>query len=121
MSWNFSNDKAIYLQIMDIIIQKIVIGEYKSGTKLPTVRELAAQIQVNPNTVQRAFTDLEELKIICTKSTSGRFVSEDEKLIKEYRDKLANQNIDDFFEKMTLIGFKHDEIIKYLIMRKGEE
>ena len=121
MIGKFSSDKAIYLQIIDIIIQKIIVGEYPLGSKLPTVRELASQIKVNPNTVQRAFTDLEELGVIFTKSTNGRFVSEDEDLVKNFKDQLANQTIDEFFHKMELIGFSKKEVIEYLKKRKGED
>ena len=121
MTWSFANDRAIYLQIMDELIVKIISGEYPLGSKLPPVRELAADIKVNPNTLQRAFVELENLNIIYTKRTSGRFVTENNEILAELRNNLANTNIDNFFNKMTHLGFTNKEIFEYLDMRKEEE
>ncbi|MDF9867035.1 GntR family transcriptional regulator [Bacilli bacterium PM5-3] len=121
MTWSFDNDRPIYLQIMDELIIKIISKEYPAGTQLPPVRELAAQIKVNPNTLQRSFAELENLNIIHTQRTNGRFVTDDEKLLNDLRNNLANTNINNFFSQMEQLGFSNKEIFEYLNKRKENE
>ena len=118
MSWSFTNNKAIYLQIIEQLINKIVTSEYPLGTKLPTVRELAADMKVNPNTLQRAFSELEMLNIIYSKTTVGRFVTEDVAILDNLRKDLANKSIDEFFTKMQQLGFSDEQIFEILKERR---
>ena len=70
MSWNLSNDRPIYMQILEILQMRIVSGYYKPGDRLPSVRELAAEAEVNPNTMQKAMSEMERTGIITTLRTS---------------------------------------------------
>lgn len=119
MSWNFNNERPIYLQIIDELIIKIVSGIYPLGAQLPSVRELASQIKVNPNTVQRAFVELERLDIIITQRTNGRFVTEDNSIIEQLRHNIAMKQVIDFKNNMMQLGFDDDEILTFL--RKEDE
>ncbi|MFV0393925.1 MAG: GntR family transcriptional regulator [Coprobacillaceae bacterium] len=122
MTWNFENDRPIYLQIMDELIIKIVSGEYEPGQKIPPVRELATQIKVNPNTLQRAFSELESLNIIKAQRTSGRFVTNDTSLIAHLKNKLALQKVENFFDEMRQLGFNNIKTLEYInSLRKDDK
>ena len=111
MSWNFDEKSPIYIQIAKHIKMKIISQEIKSGDQLPTVRELAEEAGVNPNTMQRAFSELEQEGMVFSKRTSGRFVTEDEKLIKQKRHELATEELQSFVQNMHHIGFDTSDII----------
>ena len=81
MTWKFDNDKPIYLQLVEELKLKIISNELSAGSKLPSVREFAAEAGVNPNTMQRALAELEGQQLVFTKRTSGRFVTEDDAYI----------------------------------------
>ena len=112
MSWNLTNDRPIYLQIVERIQMAIVSGAYQPGDKLPSVRELAATASVNPNTMQKALSELERSGLLHSRRTSGRFITEDETMLQELRDRLADRHIHDFMEKMKQLGFREDETLK---------
>lgn len=114
MSWNFDEKSPIYIQIAKYIKMKIISQEIKSGDQLPTVRELAEEAGVNPNTMQRAFSALEHEGMVFSKRTSGRFVTEDEKLIKQKRHELATEELQSFVQNMHHIGFDTSDIIAVL-------
>src|SRR5699024_331044 len=114
MSWNFDEKSPIYIQIARHIKMKIISQEIKSGDQLPTVRELAEEAGVNPNTMQRAFSELEQEGMVFSKRTSGRFVTEDEKLIKQKRHELATEELQSFVQNMHHIGFDTSDIIAVL-------
>ncbi|WP_295485741.1 GntR family transcriptional regulator [uncultured Streptococcus sp.] len=114
MSWNFDEKSPIYIQIAKYIKMKIISQEIKSGDQLPTVRELAEEAGVNPNTMQRAFSELEHEGMVFSKRTSGRFVTEDEKLIKQKRHELATEELQSFVQNMHHIGFDTSDIIAVL-------
>lgn len=114
MSWNFDEKSPIYIQIAKHIKMKIISQEIKSGNQLPTVRELAEEAGVNPNTMQRAFSELEQEGMVFSKRTSGRFVTEDEKLIKQKRHELATEELQSFVQNMHHIGFDTSDIIAVL-------
>ena len=114
MSWNFDEKSPIYIQIAKHIKMKIISQEIKSGDQLPTVRELAEEAGVNPNTMQRAFSELEQEGVVFSKRTSGRFVTEDEKLIKQKRHELATEELQSFVQNMHHIGFDTSDIIAVL-------
>ena len=114
MSWNFDEKSPIYIQIAKYIKMKIISQEIKSGDLLPTVRELAEEAGVNPNTMHRAFSELEQEGMVFSKRTSGRFVTEDEKLIKQKRHELATEELQSFVQNMHHIGFDTSDIIAVL-------
>ena len=91
MAWNLDSDRPIYAQLLERIQLQIVSGIYAPGDKLPSVRDLAAEASVNPNTMQKAFAELERSGLIETKRTSGRFVTEDKNMITQIRTQLAKE------------------------------
>lgn len=112
MAWEFKNGIPIYLQIVDGIKTGIAGGTLPPGSKLPSVRELAAQAGVNPNTMQRAMTQLEQEGLLYTQRTSGRYVTEDEARLKELRSALSEKYIQELFEQLSRLGLTRDEIIE---------
>ena len=114
MPWDLDNDRPIYLQLMERIQQDIVSGVYKAGDKLPSVRELAIDAAVNPNTMQKALSELERDGLVHSRRTSGRFITEDETMLKSLRDELASRHIQDFMEKMNQLGFQEKETLEKL-------
>ena len=120
MAWNLDADKPIYAQLVEIIQMQIVSGQYKAGDRLPSVRELAAEASVNPNTMQKALAELERNGLINTQRTSGRTVTEDIELIKQTRTQLADEYIKNFFGIMKKLGYSEEEIIS-LIKHTAEE
>ena len=121
MAWNLDSDRPIYAQIVEKLQMQIVSGYYKPGDKLPSVRDLATQACVNPNTMQKAFSELERSGLILTQRTSGRFVTEDIDMIKQVQNTLAKEQIKEFMEKMRELGFDREEIIKLLeALTKGD-
>lgn len=109
MTWDLNNDRPIYAQIVEKIEMQIVSGYYKPGDKLPSVRELAAEAGVNPNTMQKAFGELERSELIVTQRTSGRVVTEDGALIQNIKADIAKEQIKIFFDKMKELGFEVEE------------
>lgn len=114
MTWDLSSDRPIYSQLIELIELKICTGVYKPGTKMPSVRDLATQASVNPNTMQRALSGLEDSGLLYSQRTAGRFVTEDTNLIKKTRAKLAKEHIEQFIVNMSELGFSSQEIIEIL-------
>ncbi|MDY6062943.1 MAG: GntR family transcriptional regulator [Erysipelotrichaceae bacterium] len=111
MSWNIDNNNPIFIQLMNIIEDKIVKGEYNSGDKIPSVRELALAAKVNPNTMQKALSELEKTGLLKSERTSGRFITNDLKLIEDHRNELALNLTHDYLNKLHEWGFKLKDII----------
>lgn len=114
MSYNFSNDKPIFLQIEEILKKQIVSGEILPGEKLKSVRELSCDFKVNPNTVQNALKDLENEGLIFTDRTNGKFVSNDDKAISKSKLSQINLLTETFIKKMKDLGLGEKEIIKFV-------
>ncbi len=114
MTWDLSSDRPIYTQLIEQIELKICSGIYEVGSKMPSVRELAAEASVNPNTMQRALSGLEDTGLLYSQRTTGRFVTKDIDLIRKTRAKIAKEHIKEFFNKMSELGFNNDEIIEVL-------
>lgn len=114
MQWELNTEKPVYLQLVEQIQAKIISGIYKPGDKLPSVRDLAAQAMVNPNTMQRAMTELERDGLVYTNRTAGRFITSDEELIKQLKTEYTTAIVQDFLNKMKQLGLGSDEIISYL-------
>ena len=94
MAWNLQSDRPIYAQLVDQIQRMIVTGIFPAGSRLPSVRELAAEAAVNPNTMQRALVKLEEDGLLYTQRTSGRYVTEETERIMEVKRALAEELIE---------------------------
>lgn len=105
MPWDFADNLPIYTQLVDRLKQRIVTGEYPPGGKLPSVRELAAQAAVNPNTVQRALSELESSGLIYTLRTSGKYVTDDHDAIEETKKQLASAHIRVYRAAMRALGY----------------
>jgi len=110
----FNNSIPIYLQIIDNIKQDIVVGKLKAGEKMPSVRELAGILKVNPNTIQRVYQELDREKITFTKRGMGTYVTEEEKTISSLKEEISKKIILDFVEGMNKLGFSNKELINAL-------
>ena len=114
MNFIFDNDRPIYIQLVEQLKEYIVAGNFKAGEKLPSVREFAMKIKVNPNTVQKALAEIENQKLIYTERTNGKFVTENEELIENVKKELANQKVQKYFQDMNKLGINKEEAITYL-------
>lgn len=121
MPWEISSERSVYLQLVDIIKQKILSGEYKPGQRMESVRELAAEAAVNPNTMQRALAELEREGLLYTNRTSGRFVSEDALKIDDLRTDNAYSRTKEFYSEMVRSGFSAEEVKQLLERVISEE
>ena len=121
MEWNFRSDQPIYSQLMQKLSDAIVSGVFAPGEKLPSVREMAVEAGVNPNTVQRALADLEREELVHSQRTAGRFVTEDENVIKNAKLRLADERVEEFLRSMKKLGCTRDEIIGLIAAAKEEE
>lgn len=119
MPWTLDSDRPIYAQLVERLKTEIVSGIYPPGGRLPSVRELAAVASVNPNTMQKAFAELERTGLIITMRTSGRIVTEDTAMINETRRELAAQQVSQFLMQMHKLGYDKEEIIRLLSGREG--
>lgn len=123
MAWELDSDRPIYVQLVERIQMQIVSGCYPPGGKLPSVRELAAIAAVNPNTMQKAFAELERSGLIITQRTNGRTVTEDTAMIYGIRQELAMEHMEGFFQKMRELGYSSQEIADLVwkeLERKGK-
>jgi len=121
MAWALDNDRPIYQQIIEHIKGEIISGKYKAGEKLPSVRDLAMQAAVNPNTMQKALSELERSSLVYSQRTSGRFITEDESMIRELKTSLATQHIHTFLATMKQLGFAESEILALMQNSINEE
>lgn len=119
MAWDLKSDRPIYAQLIEQIELRIVSGCYPPGSKLPSVRDMAADASVNPNTMQRALAQLEGEGLLYSQRTSGRFVTEDEGKIMEAKNKLAMDVIREFLQKMESLGYSRAQTIE--LLQKTEE
>ena len=114
MEYIFDNERPIYIQLVEMIRIDIVSGKFKKGQKLPSVRELALIMKVNPNTMQKALAELENEKLIYTERTNGKFVTEDEKMIEKTKKQLAQEKVNNYLNSMESIGIGYESAVKYL-------
>lgn len=120
MDWDLKSDRPIYAQLIEQITLAIVSGEYKAGDKLPSVRDLAEEAAVNPNTMQKALSELERDGLVYAQRTAGRFITEDTALIEHKKQQLAMEQIDRFLSQMAGLGISRQKIIE-LIQAETEE
>lgn len=121
MDWRFDTGAPIYSQLVSRIKFGIVSGELPSGERLTSVRDMAAQAGVNPNTMQRALTELEREGLVFSQRTSGRFVTEDKSVIQNAKKALAEAQVRAFIDSMSRLGFMRSEIVDMLDQRIKEE
>jgi len=114
MNWNYRDDLPIYSQLVEQLKKAIVSGELKPGSRLASVRDLAIEAGVNPNTMQRSLAELEHEKLVYTQRTSGRFVTEDTYIIESVKVQMAEEHINAFLGTMTELGFDKKDIIRLL-------
>ncbi|WP_300748925.1 GntR family transcriptional regulator [uncultured Oscillibacter sp.] len=121
MQWQFSNDAPIYTQLIQQVKVGIVTGAFPPGERLPSVRDMATEAGVNPNTMQRALAELERDGLVYSQRTAGRFVTEDNTMINTAKRSLAERHVKTFLEAMLRLGFRKDEIIDLISKELGEE
>jgi len=119
MKFNFDNNLPIYIQLVEQLKIYIISGKLNIGERIPSVRELGSSIKVNPNTIQKALVELEEMNLIYTESTNGRFVTKDIKLIEKLKEEYANNITKKYYEDMSKIGYSKKDILNYI--KKGNE
>ena len=121
MAWKLDNDRPIYAQIVEKIKLRIISGFYQPGSKLPSVRDLALEAGVNPNTMQKALSELERIGLVHSRRTSGRFITEDETMIKQLKTETATEHIREFLKSMEHLGFNRPEILELVQDTMKEE
>lgn len=121
MPWNLDSARPIYLQIIERVQMDIVTGQYQPGDKLPSVRDLAQEAAVNPNTMQKALSELERSGLIYSQRTSGRFITEDKELIHQMKKELAAAEVSAFVAHMKQLGITPEEILQLLAKTMEEE
>ena len=119
MAWQFNSNRPIYIQIVDEIELRILNGTYEMGMRLPSVRDLAVLAAVNPNTMQRALAELEEMGLVTTQRNTGRTVTTDETAVSRARDVKADLLAETFMMQMQALGLTRKEVLERLA--KGEQ
>lgn len=119
MKFEFDNNMPIYIQLVNELKKYIISGKFKPGERLPSVRELAMQNKVNPNTMQKALSELEEMGLIYTERTNGKFVTTDSELIKKKNDESAIELTREYLANMMSLGIAKEQVREYL--KKLEE
>ena len=114
MEYIFDNERPIYIQLVEMIRIQIVSGKFKKGEKIPSVRELALIMKVNPNTMQKALAELENEQLIYTERTNGKYVTEDDKLIERVKKELEKEIDNNYLNSMKNIGIDYDLAVRYL-------
>ena len=119
MNWSLRGDAHIYAQLVEQIKQEIVSGGFPPGQRLPSVRDLATEAGVNPNTMQRALAELEREGLVYSQRTAGRFVTEDKIMIEQAKLGLAREQIQQFLQSMSRLGYEKADIVA-LLQKEGE-
>ena len=120
MQWQITNDAPVYAQLIAHIRQAIASGAFQPGERLPSVRDLALEAGVNPNTMQRALQELEREGLVFSQRTAGRFVTEDSEMIQTIKQELAQQQLAQFFQAMAELGYARAEIVA-LVEQSGSK
>lgn len=121
MKFEFDNNIPIYIQLVEQLKIYIISGKINLGERLPSVRDLALQTKVNPNTMQKALVELEDLKLVYTERTNGRFVTNNKKIIDKYKKEYANELTKKYILGMKNIGYDDEETIEYLKCLGGDK
>lgn len=115
MAWQFEPDRAIYTQIVEHITTDILRGIYPMGERLPSVRELAVEASVNPNTMQKALSELEGMGLAVSQRNSGRFVTTDEDVLMRARDSMALRCAEDYIRRMETLGYDRGGAAQFIL------
>lgn len=121
MQWKLSDDRPIYVQLIETITAAIASGTLAAGSRLPSVREMAAQAGVNPNTMQRALAELERDGLLYSQRTAGRFVTDQSDRITQKRKELAMQQIRIFLSSMKEMGYTSEQTLNLIQQAVKEE
>ena len=119
MNWSLRGDAPIYAQLVEQIKQEIVSGGFPPGQRLPSVRDVATEAGVNPNTMQRALAELERDGLVYSQRTAGRFVTEDKLMIEQAKLGLAREQVQQFLQSMSRLGYEKADIVA-LLQKEGE-
>lgn len=114
MKINFNATTPIYMQIVEYLKFDIIAKVYSPGERLPSIRDLALELKINPNTVQKALIELENLKLVYTETTNGKFITKDEKVIEKYKKEYIKNITNDYLKQMNNLGKTKEEIIKII-------
>lgn len=114
MPWDFDNSKPIYIQLVEELKLRVISGQLAAGSKLDSVRDLAEEAGVNPNTMQRALAELERDQLVYSQRTSGRFVTQDMELIKAMRNQYATTKIKEVTAALLQLGYTKEELLKLI-------
>ena len=114
MEWQIAAGRPVYIQLVEQLERSVVTGVYPPGERVPAVRDLAAQAQVNPNTMQRALAEMESRGLLVTQRTTGRTVTSDTALIAKTRQALAASLAQDFLAQAKALGLTREEILALL-------
>ena len=121
MAWQFNSNRPIYQQIVDEIELRILNGTYEMGMRLPSVRDLAVLAAVNPNTMQRALAELEEMGLVTTQRNTGRTVTTDESAVSRARNSKADLIAETFLMQMKALGLSREEVLERLAKGENKE
>jgi len=121
LAWQFTSNRPIYQQIVDEIELRILNGTYEMGMRLPSVRDLAVLAAVNPNTMQRALAELEEMGLVTTQRNTGRTVTTDESSVSRARDIKADLLAETFLMQMKALGLNRKEVLERLAKGENKE
>jgi DNA-binding transcriptional regulator YhcF (GntR family) len=110
----FDENIPIYMQIMDLIKKQMISEEILPGEKLPSVRDMSKRLEVNPNTVQRAYVEMEREMLVYTKRGQGTFIVDEPEVILKLRQKMVIDKVATFIREMEAFGFSHDELLKVI-------
>ena len=111
MKWQIDNNRPVYIQLVEQLRMKIISGEIELDSKLDSVRSLAADVMVNPNTMQKALAELEREGFVYSKRTSGRFVTDNKELIEKERKNLVKDNVKKTLDTLINLGYTNEEIL----------
>ena len=121
MAWNFNNREPVFMQIANRLRADVVIGKYAADEQFPSVRQIACEAAVNPNTVQRALSALEGEGLLCSRGTVGRFVTSDTEIISAARERIRRDVVKSFLLEAKTLGINADELIKYIKEEEDNE
>ena len=121
MRWQIQGDRPIYIQLLEQIKLGIISGALPAGSRLPSVRDLAAEAKVNPNTMQKALDELGREGLVFSQRTSGRFITEDHALLEQLKKELVAQHLEQFLGQMRSIGLTRDEVLAIIKEKLNEE
>lgn len=121
MDWELKSDRPIYTQLLEELKRRIVSGYYQPGEKLLPVRELAQEAKVNPNTMQKALSELERQELVFAVRTTGRYITEDKSLIENTKKDFAAFHVKTYYNEMKALGYQNEEMARLVSDYKEEE